>query len=295
LWPVWNTTLQLVVTSRNRLADARRLVIDQVAAIDAAGNPFCPDSEVRALQQAEGQQVRVSALLAELVTVSLRAAVLSDGDLDPLAGNVLREHDRELLRMPPDTGRVDGRPAAVPDWRRIRRNGRDLTVPAGALLDLTAMAGAHAVDRCARLIHQRFKVGVRIGIGGDIAVAGQVPDGGWETLMRDSPAGPGVPGVPVRPHSTKLATSRAVGQRWPGGGPLRYTFRPDTSRSTLSVWRSVSVAAFPCTYAKTLSMAAMMRGPAAPGWLRGLGVSARLVTANGEVITVGRWPAREIG
>src|SRR5258706_2637408 len=66
LWPVWNTTLHLAVTSRNLLADARRLVIDQVVAIDDTGNPLRPDAEVRTLQRAEGRQVRVSALLAEL-------------------------------------------------------------------------------------------------------------------------------------------------------------------------------------------------------------------------------------
>jgi hypothetical protein len=38
-----------------------------------------------------------------------------------------------------------------------------------------------------------------------------------------------------------------------------------------------------------------LRGHAAPGWLRRLGVSARLVAANSEVITVGRWPANEVG
>jgi thiamine biosynthesis lipoprotein len=288
LWPVWNTTLHLTVTSRDHLTDARNLVIDQVAAIDDACNPYLPDSEIRALQRAQGQQVRVSALLAELVAVSLRAAVLSDGGLDPISGGPPREHDRG----------PHGTPARgpVPLWQRIQRIGRDLTVPAGALLDLSDMVGAHTVDRCARLIHERFKIGVRVGIGGDVAMAGPAPVCGWETLMVTSQTDHAGPVVPVQPAEIRFATSRTVSQRWPSSdGPLRYTFRPGTNRAVVSVWRSVSVAGFPCTYAKALSMTAMMRGHAAPDWLRGLGASARLVAANGEVITVGRWPAHEIG
>jgi thiamine biosynthesis lipoprotein len=291
LWPVWDTTLHLVVTSPDRLVDARRLVIDQVAAIDDACNPFRSDSEVRALQQAHGQPVRVSALLAELVAVSLRAAQLTDGDVDPIAGVVMRGRDRALSRTPSYVGGTDVRTPSAPDWRSIRRDGREITVPAGALLDLSAMAQARAVDSCAWLIYKRFKVGVLVGIGGDIATAGQPPAGGWGSLIR---ANPGGPGVPVHLPSTALATSKTVSRRWRGGGqPLTYTLCPGTSRSAAPVWRSVSVAAFRCTHAKTLSMAALVRGHAAPDWLRDLGVSARLVAADGEVVTVGRWPADE--
>jgi FAD:protein FMN transferase len=291
LWPAWDTTLHLVVTSSDRLVDARKLVINQVAAIDDACNPLRSDSEVRALQRAHGQPVRVSPLLTELVAVSLRAARLSDGDVDPIARGVMPGPDRELFRTPPYGGGTDAREPAALNWRSIRRDGYELTVPAGALLDLSAMARAHAVDRCAWLIHKRFKVGVLVGIGGDIATAGQAPAGGWGTRIRANPAGPG---VPVQLPSTALATSSAASRRWPSGErPLQYPVRPATSRTDSSVWCSISVAAFECTYAKALSMAAMTHGHAAPAWLRGLGVSARLVAADGAVVTVGRWPAEK--
>jgi thiamine biosynthesis lipoprotein len=293
LWSVWDTTAHLIVTSPDRLVDARRLVIDQVAAIDDACNPFRHDSEVRALQRANGQPVEVSPLLAEMVAISLREARRSDGDIDPLSGGVLRDSDRELSGTPYGGGIDVRKPSAAPDWRSIRRNGRRLTVPAGALLDLSALARAHAADRCAWAIYRRFEIGVLVGIGGDIATAGQAPARGWRTMIRDTPGGPS---TPVHLLSTALATSSVVSRRWSGGGrPLTYAVCPGTSRSTAPVWRSVSVGAFRCTYARTLSMAAMMRGHAAPDWLRDLGVAARLVASDGKVVTVGPWPADEIG
>ncbi|GAB3842900.1 hypothetical protein ACFPIJ_00070 [Dactylosporangium cerinum] len=156
MWPVWNTTMHLLVTLRDQLPDARRLVIDQVAAIDEACNPFRADSEVRALQPAEGRQVRVSALLAELVAVSLRAAVLSEGDLDPLAGD-----------RPPHTGTTGGE---APDWRRISRVGAR-----------PHPAGGPGVVATSRLLSGRYRLIEPIGKGGMSVV--------WVRTTRCSSAG----------------------------------------------------------------------------------------------------------
>jgi len=53
----------------------------------------------------------------------------------------------------------------------------------------------------------------------------------------------------------------------------------------------VSVAAASCTDANIASTAAIIRGRAAPAWLTGLGLPARLVSADGQVQTSGGWPA----
>jgi thiamine biosynthesis lipoprotein len=283
-WPVWDTTAHLIVTSPERLVDAQDLVTGQVAAIEGACNQVSSASEVRALQRAHGQPVQVNPLLADLVAISLRAAQLSDGDVDPISDRARRGQDGEPSRTPPD-------------WRSIRRDGREITVPAGALLDLSATARARAADLCAWLIYKRFKVGVLLGIGGDIATAGQAPAGGWRTLIQDDP---GAPSILVRPPFTAMATSSVVSRAWSagrgeGGRPLHYDLCPGTSRSAGPMWRSVAVGAFRCTHARTLSTAALVRGHAAPDWLRDFGVSARLVATDGEVVTVGPWPTDETG
>ena len=55
-------------------------------------------------------------------------------------------------------------------------------------------------------------------------------------------------------------------------------------------WRTVSVAAASCADANIATTAALVRAGAAPAWLAGLGVPARLVSAGGRVYTVGDWP-----
>jgi FAD:protein FMN transferase len=51
------------------------------------------------------------------------------------------------------------------------------------------------------------------------------------------------------------------------------------------------VAAHSCLLANTLTTAAVVRGTVARRWLRDQGAPARLVTAGGDVVTVGGWPS----
>jgi len=189
-WPVWGTTARLVVTDPARLFGARKLVVAQLAAVEQAASRFRDDSEVRRLQHAGSRPVRVSALLAELVAASLVAARRSDGDVDPTVGAAMRRlgYDRDLTLLPVNGGwmTVEDRPA--PGWRSVRLDGRELTVPAGVLLDLGATAKACTADRCARIVASRWDIGVLVSLGGNIATAGPAP-GRWLAGARGRPAG----------------------------------------------------------------------------------------------------------
>jgi FAD:protein FMN transferase len=55
------------------------------------------------------------------------------------------------------------------------------------------------------------------------------------------------------------------------------------------------VAAASCTDANIASTAAIIRGRAAPAWLTGLGLPARLVDEAGRVRAIGGWPAETAG
>lgn len=57
------------------------------------------------------------------------------------------------------------------------------------------------------------------------------------------------------------------------------------------MWRSATVAASSCVRANAFSTAAIVRGRAAVSWLEALGVPARLVDQDGEVVHTAAWPA----
>jgi thiamine biosynthesis lipoprotein ApbE len=183
----------------------------------------------------------------------------------------------------------------VPGWREVRLEGRTLTMPAGVQLDLGATAKAWAADRSAARIEARIGCGVLVSLGGDIAVAGPAPEGGWRIRVQDVTGAPGEP--PEGPYALiairdgGLATSSTKARRWQRGGDvLHHILDPRTGLPAEPVWRTVSVAAGTCADANAASTAAVIRGRAALGWLARLGLPARLVDATGVVFTVAGWP-----
>ena len=314
-WRALGTLVQLVVTDPRCLPEARRLLAAELDAVDAACSRFRPDSEICSLRtaldrSAPGRPVQVSPLLAEAIAVALRAARLTDGDVDPTVGGAMSAvgYDRDFDRVP-----RTGPPLAVsastvlaaavtartvPGWRTVHLEGRQLVMPPGVQLDLGATAKAWAADRAAARIGSELGCGVLVSLGGDIAVAGPAPAGGWRVRVQDVTGSPDDP--PVGPYALiairdgGLATSSTSARRWQRGGDvLHHILDPRTGWPAEAVWRTVSVTAGTCADANTASTAAVIRGRAALGWLAKLGMPARLVDSTGVVFTVAGWPAEE--
>ena len=305
-WRALGTLVHLVVTEPSCLPAARSLLEADLAAVDLACSRFRADSEISALQitghiigQANGQTTsqQVSPLLAEAIAVALRAAELTDGDVDPTVGAAMSAigYDRDFERIDRTGPAASLTVRTVPGWREVRLEGRTLTMPAGVQLDLGATAKAWAADRSAARIARQAGCGVLVSLGGDIAVAGPAPEGGWRIRVQDVTGAPDE--TPEGPYALiairdgGLATSSTKARRWQRGGDvLHHILDPRTGLPAEPVWRTVSVAAGTCADANAASTAAVIRGRAALGWLARLGLPARLVDATGVVFTVAGWP-----
>ena len=208
--------------------------------------------------------------------------------------------DIRLLRAHavPDGPAINLAVKAVPGWRHVRLDPatRTLAMPAGIRLDLGATAKAWAADRAAARIAAELGGGVLVGLGGDIAVTGQAPPGGWRIRVQDVTGRPEDvaegPYTVVAITSGGLATSSTTARRWRrGGNMLHHILDPRTGLPPAPVWRTVSVTAATCADANTASTAGIIRGEHAPGWLAATGLPARLVDVSGRVETVAGWPA----
>ncbi|MFF4660176.1 FAD:protein FMN transferase [Streptomyces sp. NPDC001381] len=299
-WRALGTTVRLVVTDPALLDSCNLLLARHLAEVDAACSRFRPDSELAALDTTAGRPVRVSPLLAEALDVALRAAEATDGAVDPTVGSAMDAigYDRDFTLV-----REDDRPVRLtlrrtPGWRTVSldRATGTVTLPAGVRLDLGATAKAWAADRAARTLADTAGCGVLVGLGGDTAVAGAAPAGGWQVRVQDV-TGP-VDATPARGayatvglHSGGLATSGTTARRWRRGGhELHHIVDPRTGLPVRSPWRTVSVAAATCADANAASTAALVKGAGAEQWLTRLGLPARLVTQNGVVVTTPGWP-----
>jgi FAD:protein FMN transferase len=297
---VFGTTATLLVSDPGSLEDARAIADAELSAVDRACSRFRPDSELSALNGSGGAVVSVSELFAQLLEAALRAARLTDGDVDPTCGQALAEigYDRDfaLLRaaapQPPLARRL-ARP--VPGWRCVQLDGerRLAQLTNGAQLDLGATAKAWAADRCADLIAARTGSGALVSLGGDIAVVGPPPADGWRVRVTDDhAAGPDAPGQTVTIRSGGLATSSTTVRAWAVGGTrMHHIVNPATGLPAVSCWRTASVAAGSCVDANTASTAAIIRGAGATTWLQQAGLPARLVRADGTVETTAGWPS----
>ena len=160
-------------------------------------------------------------------------------------------------------------------------------------MDLGATAKAWCADRAARTAADVTGTGVVVGLGGDLSVAGDVPQRGWQVRIADDHRSrfdePGGPTVSI--FGGGVASSGTSVRRWSRGAhALHHIVDPSTSCSAADWWRTVSVAAASCTDANIASTAAIVLGGAAPAWLDERRLPARLVRADGDVVVVGGWP-----
>lgn len=290
-----------------RLADAAGLELARAAvereldAVDRACSRFRADSELSRANARAGRATPASPLLIEALEQALRAAELTDGDVDPTVGRALElaGYDRDWRLLDPPW-RGHEAPFALtararPAWPQISldRARSTIRLPAGVKLDLGATAKAWAADRAAAAAALAAACGVLVSLGGDIATRGDAPAGGWPIRVTDDHrSDAAAPGQTVSIESGGLATSSTAVRRWSHERhTMHHIIDPATGAPVRESWRTVSVAAACCTDANIAATAAIVRGRAAAEWLNGLGMPARLVDHDGRVSTVGGWPA----
>jgi FAD:protein FMN transferase len=292
------TTALVAVAQPTVLDLAATILRDELAAVDLSLSRFRSDSELSAINRAAGSAVEVSALCLEAVLVALDVAELTGGLVDPTVGANLRlaGYDRTFPELQLRDGRrVHARFVPVAGWRTVTvdRRRRTIRVPAGVELDLGATAKALAADRATTRAAAATGCGALVSLGGDVAVAGEPPEGGWPIRIVDDHAAPLDGSGPVVAISAGgLASSSTRVRRWTtSGGDLHHIVDPRNGRPATTPWATVSVAAASCVLANAASTAAIVVGDVAPGWLKSWGLPARLAGEDGTVATVNGWPA----
>ena len=289
------TTAVVLVAEQDSLDPALAAVERTIAAFDQACSRFRDDSELSAVNAAGGQPTKVSPLLLEAVEAALRAARLTDGDVDPTVGEALIAlgYDRDFEQVASQPHRV--RFAPVAGWRAIELDSELSTVrvPTGVTLDLGATAKALAADHAAAAAHAAAGCGVLVSLGGDMAIAGEAPrEDGWQVRVTDDQRSDiTAPGQWITLRTGGLATSSTTTRSWNSdSGTVHHLIDPATGRSATGAWRTVSVAAASCLDANIASTAGIVRGEAAAQWLASLELPSRLVDHDGHALHVAGWP-----
>ena len=299
-WRALGTGVRLVVVDGD-LEAARSAVEDVLGRVDLAYSRFRDDSEIVALNNRAGSRVVVSPLLADAIAVGLRAAVLTAGAVDLTVGRAMRavgyDADFDVVRNP--AGPIELRLEPIPGWQSVdfSPGRREVRVRRGVELDLGSTGKGLAADLAATAAiaatgGETDGAGVLVSLGGDIAVRGTPPDGGWRILIaEDSETPSDAAGEVVAIETGAIATSSTTVRRWRRGDrTLHHIIDPRTGAPVESLWRTASVVAATCVDANTAATAAIVMGSAAIAWLAAGQLSARLVGVDGSVTRLGGWP-----
>jgi thiamine biosynthesis lipoprotein len=287
----------VAVRDPTRMDTAVGAVQETVASFDRACSRFREDSELSAVNAGAGTPVRVSPLMIEAVGAALRAARLTDGDVDPTVGRALIAlgYDRDFDSISSERSASPISIASVPGWRTVELDAGagTIRVARGVALDLGATAKALAADRAAADARSAAGCGVLVSLGGDMAIAGDAPADGWRVRVTDDHrSGTDAPGQWISVRSGGLATSSTTVRRWQTqSGYAHHLVDPATGQPVASSWRTVSVTAASCLDANIASTAAIIRGERAVAWLESLGLPSRLVGLDGVARHVAGWPA----
>ncbi|WP_104119157.1 FAD:protein FMN transferase [Arthrobacter sp. B1805] len=298
-FPAIGTTVGVHATNQSVLESAVTSVRDYLTRLDDAVSRFRLNSELSEVNRraASGSvALAVSGLFAEVVGAALVTAELTGGLVDPTIGSALIRSGYDI-DLSAATVRLDwmmlDKPVPAPGWKLIHVDPRSgvVGVPQGMVLDFGASAKAHAADRLAELLARTLPGGFLVDLGGDIAVSGNPPQGGWQVGVEQAD---GRIGQVVTIHHQALATSSTQLRTWIRNGErIHHILDPRTGDTAPSVWAEATCAGATAVEANAASTAAVILGEEAPEWLHFNGISARLRRLNGEVVRTGGWPADE--
>ena len=290
------SSLRLIVTRPQSLAAAKAAVDDVIRAVDVAASRFRDDSELTMLNARPDQVTIVSPLLASAIAAALRGAELTGGAVDPTIGAAIRlvGYDGDFASIEADGPPLHLVARGIPGWKAIRFSSatRSIVIPRGVELDLGATAKALAADLAAAAAQKAVGGGVLVSLGGDIAVAGDAPPGGWLVQASEDSAAPlAETEETVGIASGGVASSGTAVRRWLRGGvELHHIIDPATGLPAESCWRSATVVAGSCVDANIASTGAIVMSEKAVPWLVLNRLAARLVRRDGSVHRIAGWP-----
>lgn len=196
-------------------SDALDAAVRLVGELEARWSRFLPDSEISAVNRAEGSLVIVSDETQRLVTHAVEASQLTGGRFNPLMLHQLR---RLGYRDPwqsgePATGALEV-DAATDLTIELIPTINGLRLPPGTQFDPGGMGKGLAVDFATELLVRAGASTVMVDIGGDLRVHGEPWYGERWRIGLEDPYRPDAEAAALVPTEGAVATSSRLRRAW---------------------------------------------------------------------------------
>ncbi len=275
-------SVRFVAPPRCDPVTVRAAILARLDDIVAEMSHWEPDSHLsRFNRAAAGAWVSLPPDFAHVIAHGLDIAATTDGAFDPAIGRLvdLWGFGPVAAIVPPDPVAIDLAIRAS-GWRQLRYDpaARRLRQPGGLSLDLSGIAKGFAVDAVADLLMQSGIRDALVEIGGELTGRGVRPDG--EPWWVDLELPPAVEVQPLRValHGLAVATS---------GNYRRgdHNLDPRTGRPAAGGVRSVSVLHPSAMIADAWATALTVGGRPAVAAAEALGIAARILADDRELVT----------
>ena len=143
-------------------------------------------SDVWKINHAEGKTVTVSPETAEILRTAVQVSGMSGGAFDVTIApvSVLWDFKSEKKAVP-DADTI-AEAAEKVDYRKIRTDGNDVTIPAGMMIDLGGIAKGYIADAVKTKLESAGIENAILSFGGNIVAIGMKPDGSpWRVGIQD--------------------------------------------------------------------------------------------------------------
>ena len=293
------TMASVVVQEPSKAEAAERMLHAEIESIDLACSRFRSDSELEMVHAHAGAAVRVSSLLFDALAVSYEVAERTRGAVDPTIGNAIAAlgYDKDLkeVQARPVQPGAPLRSSAGFTHLHLNSARRTVRIPRGVRLDLGSSAKAFAADRAAARICHELGSGVMVSLGGDIAVAGTPPAGGWAVgIAVDSSTPVDRVDQVVAIRAGGLASSSTAVRTWHSGARrVHHIIDPRSGDCVAPYWTLVSATGESCVAANAVSTAAIVWGDRALHQLEPFEQAVRMVRHDGHIFSLNGWPATE--
>lgn len=140
------------------------------------------DSDIARINQSNGTPVTVSKETAEVLSLGIRYAQLSDGVFDITMRPVTELWDFSVATLPETDALFAA--AALVDYRKLAISGTTVTLPSGGV-ELGGIAKGYIADRLRALLVENGVTSALIDLGGNIVTCGSKAGGDWRIGIKD--------------------------------------------------------------------------------------------------------------
>jgi thiamine biosynthesis lipoprotein len=271
-------------------ANLAPMAFDRLRELERSWSRFLPDSELNRLHERPGQWVHVSHELFTALHWCARLHDETEGRFDPSIRNALEAwgYDRSFRDIDQNSSSpTHTAPSPGLAGLELRRDDEAVQLAPGLRLDLGGVGKGLAADMLAAELLTMGASGAFVSVGGDIAVAGDVPAGGWAVPLEHP-----VTDLPFDTHHLTdggLVMSTTQMRRWQRGDGVtaHHLIDPATGAPAVTDVIAVAVAAMSAARGEALAKAAVVAGrDGAVELLEGFGVDGWILTLT-EVTRVG--------